>query len=113
MNTTERNDNTTFRYLNFFFEKNGLHSIIDFNNSETKHVPSYFSSKLITEFEHTIYEENKTNILDIVFKTKSNIFVYLSKIDKWDSEYYIKILFQQENKDEVSFLINSLRKKNK
>jgi len=111
------NDNNTqinFKHLEEFMDKKGdFLSIIDFNNIDLQLKPDFFESKTITEFEHSIYEENKLNTLEIIFRTKSGFYIYLSKIDKWDSYYHIKILFKTEQKDEVLFLIKSLNKKTK
>lgn len=111
MNNTEISKGG-FKHLKEFIDNKGQFlSIIDFNNIDLQLKPDFFESKTITEFEYSIYEDSKLNILDVIFRTRSGFFIYLSKTDKWDSYYHIKILFETKQKDEVMFLLRSLNKK--
>jgi hypothetical protein len=100
-----------FRYLESFCKgQNNLLSVIDFDNINYRLTPGYFIDKTTIEFEHSKFVDGKFNYLDIIFKTKSDYFIYLSKTDEWDSYYHIKILFEPQKKDEVYFFIKSQKK---
>lgn len=107
-------NNNGFTHLKDFLDtRDNFLSIIDLDNTHLKLTPEFFETKTYTKFEHSIFKENKLQNLEIIFETKSDFYIYLSKNDITDSYYNIKILFQNSKKDEVMFLLRSLNKKTK
>jgi hypothetical protein len=103
---------SVFRYLKNFLKKtDSVLSILDVSNVDSKLTPSFFLDKTTIEFEHSIYKDGKMMHLDIIYKTKADYFIYLSKTDEWDSYYHMKILFEPRKRDEVLFFIKSINKK--
>jgi hypothetical protein len=108
----EKKTSSLFRHLKKFIKKTDrVLSILDVSNIELKLTPSYFWDKTTIEFEHSIYKDGKMIHLDIIYKTKADYFIYLSKIDEWDSYYHMKILFEPRKRDEVLFFIKTINKK--
>jgi hypothetical protein len=101
----------SFKFLSDFTKRfDQLFSIIDLDNYQYFLSPKFFFEKTKTEFQYSIFTANQENIIDIVFKTKSEFYIYLSKSDPLDNYYNVKILYEPEKRNEVIFFIKTLKK---
>jgi hypothetical protein len=66
--------------------------------------------KMDIEFSKTIVWPEGITYLDIIVKTKSDIFIYLSKKEISELNYRVSLYYEPSKHDEMLFLVNNLKK---
>ena len=62
------------------------------------------------EFADILELDNEFRFFDVIFEHKSGFFLYLSRKDITELNYQVKLYFEPEKLDEVSFFIKNLIK---
>jgi len=66
--------------------------------------------KMEIEYSKTIVWPEGLTYYDIIVKTKSDIFIYLSKKEISELNYRVNLYYEPDKHDEMIFLVNNLKK---
>jgi hypothetical protein len=99
-----------FKYENKFLKDKNFLSIIKLANKVDITTNDLDGKNVEKIFTDSILYEDGEIVTDFICKLKSGVYIYLSKEMPQSSNYELKIYYEQNQKNEILFLIKNLKK---